>query len=91
MEGKEIELSELELTLLDELVFSLHYNDVKKKVDGEESQLKEGLKNLLQYEFLIAGCPGPDDDLEFDLADFNNHFKEYYYLATKKGLKYLFV
>lgn len=88
MEGSKSKLTNEELDVLDELVFSSSYEDLQSKFKNIE--LKKVLKKLLSLGLIYASFPAPDDEILFENEIFNKFYSEYYYLATKSGLKHLF-
>ena len=89
MERKESELNHRELDILEELCFSRSFEELKEQ-GFEAAELKRSLLKLLDLELVELYYPTRDDEISFDLKKFEEFYSDYYYLATKKGLKYLF-
>ncbi len=90
MERTEIELTENEFQILDELVFTNHCNELRKKVLMEDSEMRIAIIHLLELKFINICYPSPDEQIEFEIDNFDKFYLESYYLATKMGLQFLF-
>jgi hypothetical protein len=77
-------MSEEEFDLMDELYFVRSYGHLKKELDWEHEKLLATLQSLLEKEW-IKCFSSPDEEVfkNYNLPKFG---KEYFYLATKKGL-----
>jgi hypothetical protein len=73
-----------EFDCIDELYFVKHFHDLKESLDWEEDRLLATLQELYQKEF-IKCLKAPDEEI-FGPIELNPMGKEYYYLATKRGL-----
>ena len=89
MEGKAIELTPEELEIMDEMCFSVHFSELSVILSDEELTFK-CLLNLFENQLIQGYYPTPDLEVQFDLQSFKEFYKDYYYLATKRGLKVLF-
>lgn len=78
-------MTELEFDVLDELYFVVSFSYLLETLEMEEQTLKEALQSLLAKGwikcFLDASEEAMQDEIEFD-----HKYKEYFYLASKKGL-----
>ncbi len=78
-------MSDLEYDVLDELYFVLSFEQLAKRTDLEDDELKKVLRKMLAKNwikcFKSATEEIPDDDVDFD-----NNARRYFYLATKSGL-----
>ncbi|UCS93536.1 hypothetical protein KZP23_00395 [Echinicola marina] len=77
-------MSEEEYELLDELYFVQPYGYLKETLNWEDEALLATLQELYSRE-LIKCMIGPDEEL-FEGVDIVGQGKNYYFLATKKGL-----
>ncbi|GGZ40556.1 hypothetical protein GCM10007049_37300 [Echinicola pacifica] len=77
-------MSEDEFDLLDELYFVQSYDYLKGELGWEDGLLLSTLQQLLKMEY-IKCLINPDQELHGDI-DLTEAGKEYYFLATKKGL-----
>lgn len=69
---------------MDELYFVQSYDYLKKELDWEDEKLLATLQMLLEKEW-IKCFTSPEEEI-FKNYDIKNHGKDYFYLATKKGL-----
>ena len=88
MEKQKSKLTSFDIDVLDELVFTNSYRMLNKKFKDEK--LYFCLVKLLNNKLITIYFPTPDDEIEFEVEKFDANFREYYYLATKIGLKSLF-
>ncbi|WP_186754830.1 hypothetical protein [Echinicola salinicaeni] len=77
-------MSDEEYELLDELYFVQPYGYLKETLNWEDEELLATLQELHSRE-LIKCMVGPDEEL-FEGIDIAGQGKNYYFLATKKGL-----
>ena len=77
-------MSEDEFDLIDELYFVQHFKDLKDTLNWDEARLLATLQSLYQKEF-IKCLIAPDEEI-FGIIEFSPKGKDYFYLATKKGL-----
>lgn len=78
-------MTDLQFEILDELYFVISFDEIKSKLDMDESILLEELQKLVEKEWVK--CFKKNIDLSFeeiskDLLD----YKSYQFLASKKGL-----
>ena len=78
-------MSENEFEILDELYFIITYDTLKERVTIDEKSLVAGLKNLVNRNF-VRCYHDANTLVEPEELDFDHHFSEYYYLASKQGL-----
>lgn len=78
-------MTTLEFDILDELYFVTPFARLLDEVEVDEVELKGGLQTLLDKKW-VRCMSTVDDEVEEDVLDFENHYKDYHYLATKKGL-----
>jgi hypothetical protein len=78
-------MSDLEYDVLDELYFVQHFKELLKLTDLEEHEIKKTLQTLIDKNwvrcFKDAATEVQSSELDFELE-----FRNYYYLASKKGL-----
>lgn len=79
-------MSDLEYDILDELYFLIHFSELIEKLglsDGEVKPLliKMNRKGWLRV-YLEPDSEVPETDLDLEVK-----FRNYYYLASKEGLK----
>ncbi|GAB3646864.1 hypothetical protein GCM10028791_07880 [Echinicola sediminis] len=77
-------MSEEEFELMDELYFVQSYVYLKETLSWEDEALLSTLQRLYSKE-LIKCLSGPDEEI-FGQVSIPEKGKNYYYLATKKGL-----
>ncbi len=78
-------MSDLEFDILDQLYFVTPYAKVLEELSIPEQQLKAGLKQLLEKGFVRCFKTVSEEALPHEI-DWELHFANYYYLATKEGL-----
>ncbi|MBS9524106.1 hypothetical protein KIH41_08460 [Litoribacter ruber] len=79
-------MSEAEFDLMDELYFVQSYAYLKEAMGWDDEQLLAILQKLYGKGY-IKCMTEPDSEI-FDKADILKAGRDYYYLATKKGLMY---
>lgn len=79
-------MSDLEFDVLDELYFVQPFSYLQDELELNEETLKNTLKLLLSKSWIKCFKTVTDEVLIIDELDFENHYKKYYYLASKKGL-----
>ncbi len=79
-------MSDLEYDVLDELYFVTHYKELVKTTGLDDEDLKPLLQKLLNKGWLRCYLE-PDEELESSMIDLEVDFRNYYYLASKEGLK----
>lgn len=79
-------MSDLEFDVLDELYFVISFDDLCKRSGYTEEEVKSALCSLLEKQF-VKILVHPDEEL-INVAELDtNQIPQYYYLATKAGLK----
>lgn len=78
-------MSDEEFDVMDELYFVQSFNYLIQELEMSAEELKEVLKTLLSKGWVKCFYNMNDEVFE-DKLDFDNEFKDYYYLATKPGL-----
>ncbi|WP_420580673.1 hypothetical protein [Reichenbachiella sp.] len=79
-------MSDLEFDILDELYFLIHYNDLKESLGLSDEDLKPILAKMVRKNWLRC-YDEPDVELDAEGIDIEINFRNYYYLASKEGLK----
>ncbi|MEM7548526.1 MAG: transporter [Bacteroidota bacterium] len=78
-------MTDLEFDILDELYFVISYSDLQNASEVEDADLIQVL-----YEMILKGwvrCfENASDEIEIEEDTFRAHYRDYYYLASKKGL-----
>lgn len=77
-------MSDDEFELIDELYFVQSYEYLKQELDWEDEKLLFILQMLVDKEWI--NCFSSPDEEVFDDPDIANKGKNYFYLASKKGL-----
>lgn len=90
MEGKKIPfdrriMSDEEFDVLDELYFVQPFSYLKEELSMEDDELKNVLGSLLKKGY-IKCLFNMNDEVFEDQLNFDSEFKNYHYLASKKGL-----
>ncbi len=78
-------MSDNEFDLIDELYFIVPYSILEKSIDLTDEILKSTLKDLLSKGWINCYY-SQTDEIEFDIVLFEKEYRNYHYLATKKGL-----
>ena len=78
-------MSDQEFDVLDELYFVQSFDEVKEATDLEDETLKQVLQGLMEKGW-IRCMDSREGEVNADKIDFQTHYKQYFYLATKKGL-----
>ena len=78
-------MTDLEYEVLDELYFVQSYLQLVQLTNVDEETLYEVLERLLQNQW-IKCLKSPEEEVFEEALNFENFYKQYYYLATKKGL-----
>lgn len=78
-------MTELEFDILDELYFVIGFKELTNTLGIEDTLLKEQLLNMILKDWVKIMEPFSDVEIE-STDDFDQRYKEYFYLATKKGL-----
>lgn len=79
-------MTDIEFVILDELYFMVDYDSIHKSTKLEENILENCLENLVKKEWIAIFKNDNSAELIYDNVTFQDNFKSYYYLATKKGL-----
>ncbi|MDN3668189.1 hypothetical protein QWY93_02450 [Echinicola jeungdonensis] len=77
-------MSDEEFDLMDELYFVQSFKGLKETLCWEEAKVLSTLQLLFEKKY-IKCLAGPDEDLTGS-PDIPKNGKQYYFLATKKGL-----
>ena len=78
-------MTELEYDVLDELYFVVSFNELQTTLDLEASELKNVLQTLLRRDW-IKCLSSQTDELSASEVNFEENYRDYFYLATKSGL-----
>ena len=78
-------MTDIEFDILDQLYFVVSYHDLLKSLSYEEEQVLNKLKSM-QGKGWLKVFREMDQELEENEVDLDNNYKEYYFLASKKGL-----
>ena len=79
-------MSDLEFDILDELYFLIHFNDLIGELDMSDDEIKPVLIKLFKKDWLRCYSE-PDVEIESSQVDLDINFRNYYYLASKTGMK----
>jgi len=79
-------VSDLEFDVLDELYFLIPFEDLLEKIGLSDNEIKPILVKLLRKDW-IRVYQEPQEELETGQVDLEIHFRDYYYLASKDGLR----
>ncbi|MFY0651907.1 MAG: hypothetical protein JXQ96_07735 [Cyclobacteriaceae bacterium] len=79
-------MSDLEFDVLDELYFVIHYKDLSQVTQLDDEDLKPLLTKMYSKGWLRC-YNEPDEELEGESVDIEVNYRNYYYLASKEGLK----
>ncbi len=78
-------MTELEYDVLDELYFVVSFNELQTTLDLEADELKNVLQTLLRRDW-IKCLSNQTDELSASEVNFEENYRDYFYLATKSGL-----
>jgi len=78
-------VTDLEFDILDELYFVISFHELSDKLTMEEAVLKSELLAMIQKGWVKILKPFSDEEIE-TWEEYGKLYKEYFYLATKKGL-----
>ena len=78
-------MTDEEFDIIDELYFVTAYADLKQATDLSDDQLKTHLIHMARQGW-VRVYKTVDEESELDQLNFENDFRSYYYLASKKGL-----
>ncbi len=79
-------MSELEYDILDELYFLIHFKELISQFGLSDDEMKPILIKLFRKGW-IRCYSDPDNELDPKEVDMEVKFRDYYYLASKEGLK----
>ncbi len=79
------EMSDTEFDVLDELYFVQSFKALHGQLKISEDALKETLAELIRQGW-VKILQSQDEEISPDEANFDVHYANYYYLATKAGL-----
>ena len=74
-----------EFNIIDELYFVTSYQDLKEGCQLSDEVLQTNLISLVK-EGLVRVYKNVDEASELQQINLKDHFKKYFYLASKKGL-----
>lgn len=77
-------MTDLVFAILDELYFISTFQELCEKTSIDESLLKLELWNLIEKEWIK--CLENEQEMTVSLAEYDSNFKNYHYIASKKGL-----
>ncbi len=79
-------MSDLEYDVLDELYFLIHFKELIEVIGLSDDEIKPIMFKLLRKGWLRCYSE-PDHELFDQEIDLETKFRDYYYLASKEGLK----
>ena len=71
--------------MLDELYFVVSFNELQTTLDLEADELKNVLQTLLRRDW-VKCLSNQTDELSASEVNFEQNYRDYFYLATKSGL-----
>jgi hypothetical protein len=78
-------MNDKEYDILDELYFTITFENLESKLELSEADLKGALLELIGKGWVKCLDKQADEEI-YDLKNFEEEFKNYNYLATKAGL-----
>ena len=78
-------MTDFEYEIMDEIYFVISFEELHKKLESEESELKKSLGSLLEKGYIKCFL-NVSDELPNEQIDFENNYRNYHYLASKEGL-----
>lgn len=78
-------MTDLEFDVLDELYFVVPYHHLKEELDLDDNTLKGVLESLLGKGWIKCFLTASEEAVRGEI-DFDNKYKDYFYLASKQGL-----
>lgn len=78
-------MTDLEYDVLDELYFVVPFSHLEQELNIEAGELKNVLQALLKKEW-IKCFMNASEEVPPHEVDISNHYTDYLYLASKKGL-----
>jgi hypothetical protein len=79
-------MSDLEYDILDELYFLVHYKELKDVLGMDDEDMKPTLTKLVNKTWLRC-YESPERELPVEEVDMEINFRNYFYLASKEGMK----
>lgn len=79
------QMDELHYDIIDELYFITTFDQLLSSIGLEEQVVKEKIWELIEIQHVKA-MVNYDNELELNKETFENNFRIYHYIATKKGL-----
>ena len=79
-------MSDLEYDILDELYFVIHFKELISHFGLTDDEIKPILVKLFKKRWIRCYIE-PDEELDPNEVDLEIKFRDYYYLASKEGLK----
>jgi hypothetical protein len=79
-------VNDTEFDILDELYFVTSFLELRQNLGFADAQLCQSLKELVKCGFIKCLYPDPDSEIEFEESSFAENYRNYFFLATKKGL-----
>ncbi|ANQ49209.1 hypothetical protein KMW28_07025 [Flammeovirga yaeyamensis] len=78
-------MTEKEYELIDELYFVTAFDDLQNELNWTAEDLVNVLRSCIESDW-IRCYSAPDIELELSEVNIDDNFKDYLYLASKKGL-----
>ncbi len=78
-------MTDIEYEVLDELYFVISYSDLKEQTGIDEKDLKHCLMELMEKKWIVC-FKSISEELPIENVNLGEGFKNYFYLASKKGL-----
>ena len=78
-------MTDLEYDVLDELYFVVSFTELQTTLDLEADELKNVLQTLLRRDW-VKCLSSQTDELSASEVNFDQNYRDYFYLATKSGL-----
>ncbi len=85
MNGKTDIMNELEFEILDQIYFVESFAKIQQAVGADEITLKNTLKTMIEKGWVKCFL-NHFSDVVISTENFEENFRNYYYLATKEGL-----
>lgn len=85
MEEQTNNMTDLEFEIMDQLYFVISYDDIVKESNLESSIVRPVLWAMIQRGW-VKCLRNPELEIPVDEAQFKANYRNYHYLATKKGL-----
>lgn len=78
-------MTDHEYEIIDELYFVISFEELQKRLDLDETELKQRLNSLLDLGY-IKCFNNVSDELPPEDLDFEYNYRNYHYLVSKEGL-----